>query len=528
MAVLAYQIFIIFTIVLVRIVAKKHLIAACIVWTAFTFLNVFISPLLLLQLFTIWVSYALLKPKAVGTDVLSSDGNISANSSRAASVQPPTLPATSSPIIIETVLDQPKRTHKIAGTFDQFNEFLSSTNEHLNLRNEVQRATKQLGMAIYTEKLLINSALEGAKKKIELDKQLEDIGPEESQLFHESYSRLQKLLDDTKEGNTITLAPALTPIFDFPPYHDDPKIAEAIGNKIIRLREDRDQFISDTVDELRQDNTLLQAFKEKLENLNGHEIWRNISKTANARPGLVLTPQKQTNRALIDKILESNTTKSPNTINADDFGNKVKAIDIPYLVHFTRVENLASIIQHGLCPVSTLKGMRTGYLRNDSLRLDGYFDATSLSIAHPNDSMFYKYRMEEPQQDWAVLVLDRSILWEKKSAFCRHNAADSRVSKLPLADRMKLAAFDAMFLPSENSDSQEREHLKSYDPTDVQSEVLTFSTIEPKYILGVVFRNSRALEKYRDCLGDRRLSIQTEGNGFFAARSYCRKSGWSY
>ena len=89
-------------------------------------------------------------------------------------------------------------------------------------------------------------------------------------------------------------------------------------------------------------------------------------------------------------------------------------------------------IDNGRWTLSRLLCLRrvTPFRANDCLRLDGHKDAVSLSIAHPNDRMFAKYRWQDLQQKWAVLVLDPSILWLLPTAFNRHNAADKRMSSL--------------------------------------------------------------------------------------------------
>ncbi len=57
MTVLYFQGFILLSIFLVRIVVRRHLALVCVLWTAFTLFSVFYSPLVILQLITIWGSY---------------------------------------------------------------------------------------------------------------------------------------------------------------------------------------------------------------------------------------------------------------------------------------------------------------------------------------------------------------------------------------------------------------------------------------------------------------------------------------
>ena len=104
---------------------------------------------------------------------------------------------------------------------------------------------------------------------------------------------------------------------------------------------------------------------------------------------------------------------------------------ISYLLHFTRLQNLDGILEHGIYPNSRLGELPDGVAINDHGRWDYHPDSISLSICFPNHLMFFKYR-NESQDEWVVLVISPSVLWESKCAFCKHNAADGRISCLPV------------------------------------------------------------------------------------------------
>jgi len=199
------------------------------------------------------------------------------------------------------------------------------------------------------------------------------------------------------------------------------------------------------------------------------------------------------------------------------------ALKVPYLLHFTRVANLPSIMQHGLYPISRVKEVGVEPQINDEIRLDGHSDGTSVSIGFPNSQMFYKYRMNCEDVDWAVLVLHPAALWTKDCAFCRHNAADARISNLPLDVLKTHQAFLGMFEEIENHAPREEQKLKAFDPTDVQAEVLIFDVLEPQYILGVVFEKTEVRDTYAAHIGDRKTYIHSKNKGMFATRGYFRK-----
>ncbi|NRD48887.1 hypothetical protein D7Y27_09940 [Corallococcus sp. AB004] len=60
MAVLGYQLAIIVTLLLVRLIEPKRLQGAALVWTALTVINLFWPPLIVVQLFVIWFTYGVL------------------------------------------------------------------------------------------------------------------------------------------------------------------------------------------------------------------------------------------------------------------------------------------------------------------------------------------------------------------------------------------------------------------------------------------------------------------------------------
>jgi hypothetical protein len=205
--------------------------------------------------------------------------------------------------------------------------------------------------------------------------------------------------------------------------------------------------------------------------------------------------------------------------------NIATAVNIPYLLHFTRAVNLPSIMAHGLYPVERFHEIGSTPEVNDQLRLDGYINSTSVSIGFPNCQMLYKYRMADATVDWVILVLHPSILWAKDCAFCRHNAADARISYQPLPSLMLPQAFGGMFEEIDGITSREDQKLKTYDPTDVQAEVLVFDVIEPKYVGGLIFEKSIIRDAYVAHIGDRKTYIHANNKGMFANRKYARTWG---
>ncbi|MCW5230861.1 DUF4433 domain-containing protein [Verminephrobacter eiseniae] len=193
-------------------------------------------------------------------------------------------------------------------------------------------------------------------------------------------------------------------------------------------------------------------------------------------------------------------------------------IKVPYLLHFTQVVNLRDIMKHGLYPIGRVNEIGVMPAINDQKRLDGHRNSTSVSISFPNCEMFYKYRQIKNETDWVVLALAPAVLWEKDCAFCRHNAASASIKGQPL-----LKTPDALIGMFEDHASREEQKLKTFDPTDVQAEVLVFDVIEPEYVIAAIFETAAIRDKYALYLGERKICLNGKDKGMFARRSYMRK-----
>lgn len=196
--------------------------------------------------------------------------------------------------------------------------------------------------------------------------------------------------------------------------------------------------------------------------------------------------------------------------------------EIKQLVHFTRIENLESIMRHGIVPIADTAEKQITAAINDQARWDGRTKASCLSITLPNCQMFFKYRRENPDVNWIVLGVDPSVLWLKNCAFCRYNAADARISGQLLEALRTPASLSGMFDETEGLASRQEQRLNTFDTTDVQAEVLVFDVIEPQYIFAAAFNNQETKNTFERLLGERPAQVNPVGGGFFASRSYVR------
>jgi hypothetical protein len=180
--------------------------------------------------------------------------------------------------------------------------------------------------------------------------------------------------------------------------------------------------------------------------------------------------------------------------------NEVKSREIEHLWHFTKVENLDSILKSGMMPRAMLEAQSANVAYNDEHRLDYQKTANCLSLGHPNYKMFYRLRRVNPNQGWVVLGIDPEVLWIKDCAFCDQNAATGSVASTPIAQRKGLQAFQKMFFPVAGKPDRGALGLPDDCPTNPQAEILVYGVIEPKYIVGAITQTkaieNELIEKY--------------------------------
>ena len=186
---------------------------------------------------------------------------------------------------------------------------------------------------------------------------------------------------------------------------------------------------------------------------------------------------------------------------------------ITTLFHFTRIENLQSILQEGLIGRSLLETRGQQFLWNDPKRADGRKEAVCLSISFPNYKMFWEIRREKENTEeirdshWIVLLLDAKVLWKLDCAFCQTNAASGAVRSLlsdeRIGEQKKFEVLESIFAEDyydskrEIQISHQNLQIPKHYTTDPQAEVLVFDPISSKYIKEVHFYNHTALQTWQ-------------------------------
>lgn len=556
MTILLYQLVIIGTLGLTRILAPRWLLRACLIWTALTLFNVFWLPLIFIQLIVIWITFALLESSSSKAEkrTLSSEQSNSGSSDDATGALPsalgelnpapamaPVQPLTKPNFRIE---ENPARLNfgKIIGNFPPAID-LNTNREYIE--QQVKAHTDSMLSSYALEKHHIVRMVERAEKTLQ-----SEIRRSKDKHYEEAYTKYDALL------RGAPLPPRQIDCTDFSRRfgHLIQAVETVIQSKYETTTSEYSAFLKETLQRLQRRQGLRDLFEKLMLSTGGSEVLKRIKcfeaghewrYAASIREATFTQSQPFTNTSqALERERSSSPITKPQAKGAlaplelpafvqerhlpPDYSNQeiqqtAITLQLPSLVHFTRACNLESILKHGLCSITKASELGITPHINDSLRLDGHLGAISISIAFPNHKMFYSYRQKEPDEEWAVLIIDPDILGRKNCAFCQRNAADHRIRQLPLSSLMNADAFRDMFEEVNGISSRQEQQLMAYDPTDPQAEVLVFQTIEPEHIGGIAFDSDNALNAYSHLLGDRKWQVFKKNTGLFGSRGFARK-----
>lgn len=167
----------------------------------------------------------------------------------------------------------------------------------------------------------------------------------------------------------------------------------------------------------------------------------------------------------------------------DKIRNAAQNRGVRWLLHFTPIPNLASIVERGLLSRSLLQEAQQLFYTSSEHRLDVNRDAISVSVSAINHFMFLEKRRASQRADWVVLILSSSIIWTHDCIFNARNAA-----KKEMYERRSFVcgpwAFEAMFQDSSSQPGYRAEHdLPLCLPTFPDAEVQVLEPIHPSNIL---------------------------------------------
>lgn len=168
---------------------------------------------------------------------------------------------------------------------------------------------------------------------------------------------------------------------------------------------------------------------------------------------------------------------------------------IRWLVHFTRTDNLESILDKGICTLDTLEKIGIEFFANDEYRWDHCTDCVNVTIEFPNSWTLKSYMANSPGTDWIMLFLNPELLYEQENYYAYHNASTGEINR-NIRNMNKNEDFENMFadrvVVAKASGEQrvfDRFQIKEHDylPTSDQAEILIRGSIDSKFIVGIAF-----------------------------------------
>ena len=189
---------------------------------------------------------------------------------------------------------------------------------------------------------------------------------------------------------------------------------------------------------------------------------------AMARPG---TGRIELAKNIADALVKKNTAAEATLLQ-----QFVRDRGIKYLLHFTPIYNLRSILRLGFVPRKFLDmpGIKESIrpLFPDLFRQDGQRDCFCLSISWPNYKMFFQKR-KQMLTDWVVLRINVETIIKHQCLFYKTNAASSA------SRRLGPGRIEEMFY---DDGIRGQLSIEKWYTTDPQAEVMSFSRISPQWI----------------------------------------------
>lgn len=219
----------------------------------------------------------------------------------------------------------------------------------------------------------------------------------------------------------------------------------------------------------------------------------------------------------------TNTINAPASLvqdNKSQIKNFIVSKNIQSLFHFTRLENVKSILENGLVPRHPAPPFPI--LSTDEERFDRRLDCVCLSISFPNYKMFYQIRKNRfPSSTWCVLSLKPDILFDLPCLFFSQNAA--RYGHIyDRRDWRSASALENLY-QTETRPNQ----LPSAFPTDVQAEVQVEKAIPSSMILRLDFEDDSAANTFLSMGIKMQDHIEVcKHPGLFSERDYYLKNLW--
>jgi len=225
-------------------------------------------------------------------------------------------------------------------------------------------------------------------------------------------------------------------------------------------------------------------------------------------------------KSVAQKILANRTRPDTSQKYRADFSSLKESRSIKTLIHFTRIENLDTILTHGLIPRELLEHRVFLNALNprfsDLQRLDNRKEMNFLSVSFPNYRMFWS-KASEDQMKWAVLEFEPQILELFQSEFFPRNPSRR---KEPVYPRRGIEGAKLLF-----SDARLRKQLRlppAYT-TDPEAQVAVRKVLDRSLIRAVHLHREAKISTLLEAVLENSAVPLRRSNEFFK-----RREDWKY
>lgn len=171
----------------------------------------------------------------------------------------------------------------------------------------------------------------------------------------------------------------------------------------------------------------------------------------------------------------------------------IKSIKLNCLTHFTRMDNLKSILQSGILPSRILRNNKTfEAVEKNSITLPPEWAGfVSLNLSFPDYKLFSDLNNHMPS-DWVILTIDPRVLSDFPCYFFPERAINiiktASQPNLFLSEYQNITDLKKLFKDREDAKRKDLD-IPPFYPTDPTSEVLSLFPIAPSYITQVFFHS---------------------------------------
>ncbi len=194
---------------------------------------------------------------------------------------------------------------------------------------------------------------------------------------------------------------------------------------------------------------------------------------------------------------------------------------VRFLVHFTHIDNLPSIMKQGILPRSLINDKG---IVSDDMRLDGNEEYGCFSLTYPNYLMLYQKKKKSPCQ-YIILMIGIEALSEIEEEGIIFFPGNAARSDMRGKGGYGTSAIEAMF--AENIFSKdgikicrENQRLESQYTTDPQAEVQIKSVVPAKYIRAIYVEDNSTRKKAEHMVAGADVAVEINTSMFWPEYPY--------